>query len=273
MMDHSTLTFESAVEAASQIQMAASEANAISNSTKTQDVNFVKSEGSSRGQPESGRKTALRCHHCGGSGHFANSEICKARNARCNGCGKIGPLVCRSKGKSNGKGHKVSRILAMNGSSNKKIYVPVKVKAGKDESVVNFVLDTGSSLTIISRATLQKHLASATLQPYKGNLTSYSHTRLKVLGCFEAKIQHGSKLAVGEVVVVEKGMSLLGLDMIGCLGLVIIGNDLQCEVQRISEPAKVKPLPKIKNFSYKVKVLAQVQPVRQKLRRVPVAIK
>ncbi|XP_064470027.1 uncharacterized protein K02A2.6-like [Ornithodoros turicata] len=159
------------------------------------------------------------------------------------------------------------------------IYLTVNVEGTN----VDFLLDTGSSVSIISAAIYNKHFSGITLRPTSINLFDYSRSRIAIVGCFPASVTHKNRTVCVIFYVVSSGTTLLGLDALTALELRIDGLHLTCS-NTVSTP-----LPSVlasdfehlfdgtlgiaKNYVHKVKVRSEVKPVTGKLRRLPLTVR
>ena len=166
------------------------------------------------------------CTRCGKSSPHSRQQ-CPAREATCRKCGKKGhyQAVCRSTKSVNLVTTEQDEVFiaAVNGQ------VPT-VDAGDNPwmvtvsvngSPVDFKIDTGADVSVISDTTYKGLTRKASLRPPRKSLTGPSCQPLEVCGQFTGTLQHGDCTACEEIFVVKSlQMSLLGRPAIESLGLV-----------------------------------------------------
>ena len=166
------------------------------------------------------------CTRCGKSPPHSRQQ-CPALEATCRKCGKKGhyQAVCRSTKSVNLVTTEQDEVFiaAVNGQ------VPT-VDAGDNPwmvtvsvngSPVDFKIDTGADVSVISDTTYKALTRKASLRPPRKSLTGPSCQPLEVCGQFTGTLQHGDCTACEEIFVVKSlQMSLLGRPAIESLGLV-----------------------------------------------------
>ena len=166
------------------------------------------------------------CTRCGKSPPHSRQQ-CPAREATCRKCGKKGhyQAACRSTKSVNLVTTEQDEVFiaAVNGQ------VPT-VDAGDNPwivtvsvngSPVDFKIDTGADVSVISDTTYKALTRKASLRPPRKSLTGPSCQSLEVCGQFTGTLQHGDCTACEEIFVVKSlQMSLLGRPAIESLGLV-----------------------------------------------------
>ena len=78
------------------------------------------------------------------------------------------------------------------------------------------MVDTGSPKTLLNSGDYEK-LGKLPLLPPQTHLTSYSSEKIPVLGCFYGFVKFGQAESKIPIHVVEKGLSLIGMDLIVAL--------------------------------------------------------
>ncbi|CAN7989792.1 unnamed protein product [Ixodes pacificus] len=96
--------------------------------------------------------------------------------------------------------------------------------------VVNFLVDTGSSVSIVSDAVFKSLKKERTIERFSPPtaLLNNSHEKITVLGALYADVSYKEKTACILFYVTNKGTSLLGLDAIQALDLHILGTAWRC---------------------------------------------
>ena len=150
------------------------------------------------------------------------------------------------------------------------------------DKAVDFVVDTGSPISILPRG-----LVKGKLDEPENDLFVYSGAKLQVLGRKMVDVTCKGKRASVSVYVVPSGRPLMGLDMMKEFNVNVIDNNV-CHVSTSvsPDPARTEPcpapenppaqspepLPSILGYQHRVKVDPTVMPVRQPLRRLPLAV-
>lgn len=165
---------------------------------------------------------------------------------------------------------------------------------------ITFLVDSGSSVSIVTQALFRQHFGGQALSAPRVRLLDYSKRPITVLGCFFADVTHNDCTKCLLFYVVKQGTSLLGVDAIKALGLQIDGSTLRCletlpisvgeeqssDQREVQQPVK---LPKelvqeygtifdpglglAKGFVHHFKTRSTVQPVASKLRRLPLSLR
>ncbi|PIK55537.1 hypothetical protein BSL78_07542 [Apostichopus japonicus] len=237
---------------------------------------FTKSRGNSSftNQNTPDNRGRQCCYRCGSKQHLAKSHLCRAKNAKCDACGKTGHFarVCLQ----NNNNASVRKVDSTQSST---LHNPSTTDEGADSvqvlgisnvtgpaveagsakpSIVcdleinsislRFVVDTGSDITLMNARRFDKYFLRESLGPINKKLVSYNNTVIQTLGCFTAKVGYKGKSMHANIYVVEVGISLIGKDVIQGLGLQLDGKSLSC-----LQPG--------------------FKPVQQQLRRIPFAVR
>lgn len=249
-----------------------------------------------------------RCYRCGASQHNAASSRCPAKNKRCHHCGITGHFrsVCnkryvapvREVESDNPSNEEVLSILAVTTSARLAIHVTVLI--GRTD--ITFLVDSGSSVSILTHALFRQHFEGQALSTPRVRLLDYSKRPITVLGCFFADVTHKDCTKCLLFYVVKQGTSLLGVDAIKALGLQIDGSTLRCletttlptnvgeeqssDKKEVQQPVQLPTelaqeygtifdpgLGLAKGFVHRVKTRSTVQPVASKLRRLPLSLR
>ncbi|XP_077976118.1 uncharacterized protein LOC144432004 [Styela clava] len=147
-----------------------------------------------------------------------------------------------------------------------------------------FLVDTGSPVTLLSRYFYRKYFSNLKLMKPTIILTSYSKIKINLFGCFHANLSYNGKS--GNSIREKEGLSLLERDI---LHVKLDGTSMS--VMHTDTNASYK-LPKglgsefvkyaecfepiagtIKGFVHKVKMKKDAKSLQQKLRRLPFSIR
>lgn len=167
-------------------------------------------------QPQS-KLPRTPCWNCGDL-HF--SKYCEFKNHQCKDCNKIGHkegyCVCfRSSSKSTTNQNEdtsrinVSTIFKVHNvsSQSKRKYVNVKF----NNTSVSLQLDSGSDITIISKATW-KRIGKPKLKVSEVVATDASKNTIKFDGEFDCQLQFNNNTQAGKCFVTDSNLNLLGID-------------------------------------------------------------
>ena len=219
------LTLKSVIELAKTMENADLETQIISTDIKTDNVNAMNNE-------------TRKCYRCYLTKHLTN--VCRFKDAKCNNCHMKRHIskACRNRTRqtdpplkmpSYQKTVKQMQTLPKNNveeniDSNSdedssffyihKIYPtkPLRVTLGIQGSTINFEIDTGSGITLISEREYCMHFQSMPLAGTKIKVRTYANEPLKVLGkllidfSYENKIYNRLPLCV----IKGSGVNLLG---------------------------------------------------------------
>lgn len=141
-------------------------------------------------------------------------------------------------------------------------------------TTVHFVVDTGSSVSILLLHIYKCYFSATQLSTPAIRLVTYTQECIPVLGCLQAQACVSNASAAATFFVVDKGTALLGMDLISALKLQINGDNVCTYVMATNTtPVDDIEIGCVKNFVHKVKIDPSVKPVRQKLRRLPFAVR
>ena len=228
------LTFEKALEIAVAMETTNKNLKELKNPVgpgeeKVNKVFASKTKGQGSGKPDQRKYTSKkgpegkRCFRCGAN-HDPNA--CKYKEETCFNCQKKGHIktVCRSKKAPacnliQDNDDDESDVLPMYSAYhivNAK-EPPVEVSVEINSKPLQFEVDTGCPVTLISEETLSNVYEGKVPQLKKSvlRLKSYTGQQLKTLGMVETEIQYQNHTQVVPLTVVEgNGPSLLGRDLI-----------------------------------------------------------
>ena len=189
-----------------------------------------------KGQAVSEQTSATRkaCFHCGAA--HAPTQ-CHFRDAECHHCGKKGHIwkVCRSRNRSarpSGQGKPVHRTQEDNPDQAQAYTLysirdpaakPLQTTVTVEDREILMEVDTGASVTVISKATLDSIWGaqqSPPLQPTDVKLRTYTGAEIPVAGGLEVKVQYeGQEEKLPLIVTAGNGPSLIGRDWLTKLTL------------------------------------------------------
>ena len=330
------LKLDKAIEIARQVEQAVKEAKSMetykdSHSTHLISRNRVNHHSRGKPQPreqnqrnEDKRQNFQKrgqqaCFRCGAMTHLANFQECKARGQKCNNCGKIGHIakvclqrrVVREITDNCEDNHDVNSIHEHNGHEGNVRVLGISKDVCARPSItchvhingidIPMLVDTGSDVTLLNVNLFDKYFVREALLPCHTMIKSYSQDNVAVLGSFPTTISYKGRNTKANILVVAKGTSLIGKDVIHGLGLQVDGKTMSCHaISNITIPSTAPtptastPVPdseferevhnkfpnlfsaglgKIKGFRHKIKIKPEVKPVQQPLRRVPFAVR
>lgn len=345
LLEGSSLSFESAVRIALQFEQAAEELKEFSASVEPVSVRRPHSSRKTSSQPKEhcqqnfsrkasgsrasqghrpprrdrdSRSVSPHCFRCGSRNHRASASQCPAQGKKCSFCGVKGHFqrVCNRKRQTQGRVREVDfdddvlssgsseQVLTVQHSARRAIYI----KVGVADVSLTFLVDSGSSVSILSEHAFRRHFESVLLLPAPHvTLLDFSKRPISVLGCFQADVQFKGRSAPLLFYIVRQGTCLIGLDGIKALNLRIQGSTLECLHTSVAPPPRVNdPTPShiptqsrgqprqanlppalapdfvslfspelglAKRFTHRVKTRQGVQPVISKLRRLPYSLR
>lgn len=255
------------------------------------------------------QENSKKCKNCGNKWHNNGRQACPAANITCHFCNKQGHFakVCitkqrqeqvpqpgTSKPVSQKHGSKPSQIVKNKRNVN---YNESKDEASSDEhsfhlSVnhidnvpttsiqmngqnVNFIIDTGSSVNLISESTFSQ-LNKQTLSVDTSKIYPYCSTeKLEILGKFTAMLKHEDNKIQAEIHVVKgKCQSLLSYETSKKLNLIkMVTNNISKNIDTqyviTRHPSLCKGIGKLTNCEIKLHIDENIKPIAQKHRRIP----
>ena len=223
LLAESELTLQKAYETAHGMEAAALQAGELQATSRVTsgEVQLVRKPRKSRNQ--SAKTASSACHRCGKPGH--TQDRCYYKRQWCRGCGKYGHIqkMCTAQrvdqvdedGFSQGSGRDSDDGIAP--LLNIQVVKPNPYKAGIQLNLhvggkpLTMELDTGASVSLISKKTWKNTLKSPPLSPSEIKLKTYSEEALKVLGQCMVEVRHGEQTCQAPLIVVAgKGPSLFG---------------------------------------------------------------
>lgn len=259
LLAESELTFEKALKVALAMETASRDVRDLQLKTLEGTVSTTASQMSVHNvelnQRGPGKATPLTCYRCGG-GHLARD--CRFINEKCHACGKRGHLkrVCKSSPfadqsfKGGGKNkqsvgnfrndkkqwaHHI-REFPENVTSDEDVFTmynltepkltkvdPITAELNINKNIVEFEVDTGCSVTILSKAEYAKLWTAGgarELQDCSMTLKTYTGEKVPTLGAAEVIVKYkGQVKQLPVVVVAGSGPNLLGRAWIKELGM------------------------------------------------------
>ncbi len=173
------------------------------------------------------------CFRCGKSDHLANSPACKAKNATCRNCQKRGHFssVCKSGNKETcikTDSIHVSSFTASTSApapkciTNKVARPEISVRVGNGADL-NFIVDTGSEITVITKSMAERFFAQIPMLPVPtATFRNFDNSSISMTGWFKnVSLCFNNKRGQVDLFVAEVPYAILGVDGIASLGLNI----------------------------------------------------
>ncbi|XP_057310511.1 uncharacterized protein K02A2.6-like [Hydractinia symbiolongicarpus] len=213
------------------------------------------------------------CHKCGIQGHFSN--VCQSTKATVR-------YVTADTSSSDD-----DFVLAIDNDPNcpnhKNSMYPVDV----DGQRVNVLIDSGSTINVISKSTLSALKLKSPILPYHKKVFAFgASSPLKVNGCIWVVVGAGEKVVSTRFVVVpQSSVTILGVETACKLDLLRVGpgGTMNDKVNHISTSEdgvlkqllcnygdRFEGLGKLKDVNLKIQIDPTVTPVAQKARRLPI---
>ena len=294
MLEKKDITFDKVLKIGRAKEAAQRQAQAIEHPTTSNfDVNVV------RGKFEG------RCYRCGRQGHQAKDKNCPAHNQTCRRCSKTGHFAsqCRTKSTTTkpkqhtpaerpSKGKRRVNVVENNDAEDDDFAFmigtvdqtegTVSIRVGGAE-LCKVLIDSGATCNLIDRATWnelkEKHIKCHSERTTKKIYSYASKSALQTVGKFTAFVEIPGRKVEAEFIVIEKkGQSILGKKTATELGLLRVGMPEQVNHVSVDEivgkyPQLFQGVGKLKDFEVKLHINPEVQPVAQKVRKIPYAVR
>ena len=259
LLSEKTLTFKSALDISLAMEAAdvnlQTLAQAQAGDTISEELHYVKSNKTSSNTVKAdtssgGSPKNYKCYRCGNNSHSAAN--CGHKTSKCHSCSKIGHIapVCRSNKRYNSSFNSGFRPRQVNSLQNDQYQQGVSEGDVSDEDcfklftlptrgasratlpagftamlevngrMVDFQIDTGASLTVMTKNNFDKLFSSLPLQTSKKKLKTYTGEVVSVHGEVVVSVRAKDQEKELSLLVVEgTGPPLLGRDWLNLLGL------------------------------------------------------
>ncbi|KAJ1158342.1 hypothetical protein NDU88_011033 [Pleurodeles waltl] len=270
------------------------------------DVNLIRKESESstsqvrKSNKKSGSNSSsnkMTCYRCGSSTHLASSRECPAIGKTCKGCGKVGHFLKVCKSSHVKKVFKVEEyktdedsddnemmenlVLLVAIISKEDLHNQPKCNIHVNGESVEMLVDTGSRITILSKKTYETLGCKAPLQVSKIIPGACGGHKIKLEGVFNADLKFKDKSTSPKVFVVDYNVNILGwLEQQSLRMLInpcqppyvfsIQKDSLENILDEYKEVCSGK-LGFLKNFKHKIILKEDVQPVKQRVRNIPLS--
>ncbi|KAJ8353780.1 hypothetical protein SKAU_G00213470 [Synaphobranchus kaupii] len=141
------------------------------------------------------------------------------------------------------------------------------------------LLDTGAAASLLNLSTYNKFFAHLPLQQPSTPLCGYDNSKIEIVGILQVPVHYGSKhMPAFPFHIAKRGANLLGLDLFTGLGFSL-HDDSGSAIQHVTStweqkwPALFDGLGCLTAFTHRPLVNAEVSPVMQPLRRIPLALR
>ena len=201
--DSTTLTFESALARAEAAERARSDRRAAANpsiSAVHKSIHLQKATTPTASPRAKQSPHVRRCYRCGDASHNAQDARCRAKNARCRNCHKIGHFqsMCRSASKDQNAPKVVSNVCALPCSNDRLANQDDEfhIFACDDECLVTVYLngiqvhalaDTGAHCNVIGYSALPL----PPLRNTNASIKAFGNFPLPVLGVVDLEVKYG----------------------------------------------------------------------------------
>jgi len=237
-------------------------------------------------------KKSKNCFRCGRDDHLANDEKCRAKDAECRKCKRVGHYAkcCRSSnsGKDNNKEEdhqvKVVEQTSQDTDEYNHEYINYACKdGGIDFTIdveingkqVDMIIDTGCARTLVPKQWFKENI-NCPIRHSTAKFTAFGGGELKCLGTFDAKLGCKGQEIVEPVFVIDvDGPALLGRSAILALNLIKVhavgegpANERGCILKEYADVFK-EELGEFKDYEYDIKINNEVPPKVQRQRPVP----
>ncbi|XP_043240800.1 uncharacterized protein K02A2.6-like [Amphibalanus amphitrite] len=217
------------------------------------------------------RKGVSPCSSCGGP-HRAADPCCPARWRRCHNCQQKGHYArfCKEPPQktkqTKRKPVRTVGVLAVTDDDRKNLWTELRV----DQQPLRMLADTGSAMSILPLSVYRKQFRHLPLLPTAVRLEAYGGSSLLVQGVVQVTVQaeNGNSSQVS-LYVVDAGVPLLGRDLQEKLKLSVIHGATVCAIQE----QMPEELPSLTGFVHRVRLKTEVNPVQQRLRPLPYAVR
>ena len=208
---------------------------------------------------QKGFSKSKKCYFCGRD--FHKRQFCPARNATCNNCTKKGHFqaVCKSLKTIRGVlideqfSSSDQEIPFLGAVHNSNIDKQWSVEVCLDNTKVNFKIDTGADVDIISDKIYRNLFNHKPLFPSTKHLKGPDHKPLPILGYIKCSMSKGDKVCQSNVYVMKGGTPLLGRESSVALEVIALINDVE------SYPQLFEGLGEMET-SYKIELQANAEP-------------
>ena len=196
-----------------------------------------KNQGQSNIENKSEQKGSFKkCYFCGRDYH--KRELCPAKNVTCNNCTRKGHFkaVCKSSKKVHGVHNDELRSSDQDDTFPGAVHNTVTDKKWSvdvclDSTNVNFKIDTGADVDIISDKVYRRYLNHKPLFPSTKHLKGPNRKPLPILGYIKCAMSKGDKTIQSDIYVLKGGTPLLGRESSMALGVVALINNVQTHPQ------------------------------------------
>ncbi|CAF4637437.1 unnamed protein product [Rotaria sp. Silwood2] len=213
LMQRNLTTFEETINAAKTIESVLLESSQV-RSTLSEEFSVNKIDNKAAQRANIDKKET--CLSCGSSGHARS--VCRFRNSTCYKCNREGHIAKACMSKSTSSKFKVNTISLVSQAASADDH-PIRIQITVDDIQVNFELDTGSPITIISEH-VWRILGEPKLRPIQSIYSSFTGHPVRLKGKKMVKVNYdGQCFQLPLVVGNETSSNIIGRNWINILHL------------------------------------------------------
>jgi hypothetical protein len=292
LQEPDTATLQQLVQIAVTLERSMQEAEAPALNTK-ECVNRVASD--NRRETEFVQKS---CYACGRVGHLANTSQCPARGRKCNNCGSLNHFAqcCNTRPQRQSRTTTRDRDYATDMKTVHMVNVinqngngEFTIRCLLNNELIELMIDLGAKVSLLNWATYERLFRDVIMEKSNIHLKSYEGSDIVSYGTVSLAVRYAGKTVPRfKFHVTQQGKSIIGVDLFDLLGFKVLDptgvqiavvnsdnhyNEQLSKVKISDYPNLQKEFNCITGFQHQPMVDKSVRPVRQALRRLPLALR